>query len=153
MPGYWVMRTDSRNATPFLWKELKNGRLRQGWGYDATQNLELIRAALQKGEGLTDLQASCWRGNRRLLSSERDGIREKDIIIVPHLPKYGVWSIVRVVGPYRYEIPDTTGDHGHVVPVTHRQTPGQSVRTSRISPLTADHAEPTSPVEHQWPRR
>jgi hypothetical protein len=116
MPGCWVMRTD-RDQKEFLWHELKNGRLRQGWGYDATQDLGVILDAVQAGKPLTPDQTKCRRGNRRMLSSEPDGIQPDDIIVVPHLPEVGMWSIVRVVGPYRYEISESQGDYGHILPV------------------------------------
>ena len=116
MANYWVMRTDRRSA-PFIWAELKDGRLRQGWGYDPSQNLEVILAATRSEEKLTDEQASCWRRNRRLLSSELDGIQQKDIVIAPHLPNYGVWSIARVVGGYQFDIPESQGDYGHILTV------------------------------------
>lgn len=43
-----------------------------------------------------------------------------DIVVFQHLPRYGVWSIARVTGGYRYEIStqgnavDGAPDYGHV---------------------------------------
>ena len=43
-----------------------------------------------------------------------------DIVVFLHLPRYGVWSIARVTGGYRYEIStqgnavDGTPDYGHI---------------------------------------
>ena len=36
---YWGYRIDI-NYIDFFWKELEAGRLRQGWGYDDSQNLK-----------------------------------------------------------------------------------------------------------------
>lgn len=116
MAGYWVMRTD-RDASEFVWSELRQGRLRQGWGYDPAQNLEVILEMVRRGDKLSDAQARSWRGSRRLLDSEPDGIRIGDVIVTPHLPHYGEWSIARVTRPYRFDIPATHGDYGHIVPV------------------------------------
>jgi len=43
-----------------------------------------------------------------------------DIVVLLHLPRYGVWSVARVIGGYRYEIStrgnvvDGTPDYGHI---------------------------------------
>lgn len=117
MPRYWIMRVDHREAKNFLWNELKAGRLRQGWGYREDQNLDTIAARKKKGAALIDEQQDTWRGNRRMLGSEPDSIQKDDIVLVPHLPEDRHWSIARVVGPYRFEIPSAPKDYGHILPV------------------------------------
>lgn len=117
MRRYWIMRVDHREARTFLWRELKAGRLRQGWGYREEQNLETIAARKRKGAAITDEQQDAWRGNRRMLGSEPDSIQKGDIILVPHLPEDRHWSIARVRGPYRFEIPKKPKDYGHILPV------------------------------------
>ncbi|MDC0750004.1 restriction endonuclease [Polyangium mundeleinium] len=117
MPRYWVMRVDHRGAKDFLWNELKAGRLRQGWGYREDQNLETIAARKRKDAGITDEQQAAWRGNRRMLGAEPDSIQKGDVILVAHLPNDRHWSIVRVVGPYRFQIPKAPKDYGHILPV------------------------------------
>lgn len=117
MPRYWVMRVDHREARDFLWSELQDGRLRQGWGYHEDQNLETIATLKAKGKQLSDPQRDTWPGNRRMLGSEPDSIAEGDLLLVPHLPHYGRWSLVRVAGPYRFAIPAKLKDYGHILPV------------------------------------
>ncbi len=112
MPRYWVMRTDPNNRA-FLWDELNHGRLRQGWGYREDQDLRHIAPLVRDAQQLNDDQRLTWRGNRRLLDTEPDGIRANDIIVVPNLPAYGVWSLVRVTGRYDYQIPEGQNDYGH----------------------------------------
>src|ERR1700733_13914618 len=116
MARYWVMRTD-RNKIEFLSQELNEGRLRQGWGYSSEQDLNHIAATLSRGEKLTHDQRLSWRGNRRILSTQRDGIQMNDLIVLPHLPKLGHWSVVRVTDPYWFAIDAVKGDYGHVLPV------------------------------------
>jgi hypothetical protein len=116
MLRYWVMRVD-RDAKPFLWDELKAGRLRQGWGYEDDQDLEVIAKRKAKGAKLSDHQQDTWRGNRRMLASEDDSIQQGDIVLVPHLPEEQHWSVVRVVGPYSYDIAKKHDDYGHILPV------------------------------------
>jgi hypothetical protein len=97
---------------------LDAGRLRQGWGSKPEHDLRRLRRRLDASAKLTDEEAAVWR-NRRLLDTERDGLRPDDVVIVPNIPDQGRWAIVRVVGPYHYEPPEpgVRTDYGHVVPV------------------------------------
>jgi hypothetical protein len=45
---YWAIRTD-RNNRELLFHELGEGRLRQGWGYDPSQDLHLIQEEVARG--------------------------------------------------------------------------------------------------------
>ena len=122
MPRYWVMRTD-RSRKAELWREVEAGRLRQGWGWLPEQDLELIADLRRAGRPLGEAQYAAWRGNRRLLSTEPGEVRQGDVILLPHLPREGRWSVVRVAGRYRYEISNienavfNAGDYGHILPV------------------------------------
>lgn len=120
MTRHWVVRTD-KSKTDYIWSELKAGRLRQGWGYQNDQDLRLLSQLRRDGQPLSQPQIDSWRGNRRLLSTEPDGVQIGDVIITPHVPKHGVWSLVRVAGEYRWEgsgeSNGTFPDYGHVLPV------------------------------------
>lgn len=76
MPRYFVVRTDKRRAA-FIRKELEAGRLRQGWGWQPEQDIRLIRRKLDEGGSLTAEETAAWR-NRRLLDTERDGLKLGD---------------------------------------------------------------------------
>jgi hypothetical protein len=121
MTRYWVVRTD-KAKTEYVAGELAQRRLRQGWGWTDEQDLRTIAADSQVGKALTDAQKSTWRGNRRLLDSEPDGVRPGDLVLLPHQPSHGSWSLVRVSGPYRWEHPTELNsydmpDYGHILPV------------------------------------
>lgn len=119
MTRYWALRTDQQRRA-FFWRELQAGRLRQGWGTTPDLNLENLAAIRQRGGRLEGMQAEAWRGNRRLLPSEPDGMQVGDIVVFLHLPEYGRWSIARITGGYRYQISsepnavDGTPDYGHI---------------------------------------
>jgi hypothetical protein len=120
MTRYWIVRTD-KAKTEYVAGELAQGRLRQGWGWADEQDLHVI-AAQPAGKPLTDAQKSTWRGNRRLLDSEPDGVCQGDIVLLPHQPSHGSWSLVRVSGPYRWDHPTELNsydmpDYGHILPV------------------------------------
>jgi hypothetical protein len=121
MTRYWVVRTD-KAKTEYVAGELAQGRLRQGWGWTDEQDLRAISANSQAGKALTDAQKSTWRGNRRLLDSEPDGVRLGDLVLLPHQPSHGSWSLGRVSGPYRWEHPTELNsydmpDYGHILPI------------------------------------
>jgi len=124
----WVVRTDKANRSLLL-SELNAGRLRQGWGYDPSQDLRLIQAKTSQGakssDRLTDLQRQALP-NLRMLSTSDGGVRTGDWILVPNLPEMGSFLIVEVIGDYRYEmfelsatedVNDLGRDYGHILPV------------------------------------
>jgi hypothetical protein len=116
--GYWVMRT-SPWERPYIWSEAQAGRLRQGWGVEAEQDLEVIAVALRRGDRLTGLQQEARRA-LRMLASWDNGIRFGDVVVAPNLPEYGRLSVFRVSGSYDWapEQPRRFGERfGHVLPV------------------------------------
>jgi hypothetical protein len=119
MTRYWALRTD-QSRREFMWCELREGRLRQGWGYRADQDLELLARLRHGANRLGDHQRDAWRGNRRLLPTEPGAMQVGDLVMFLHLPRYGTWSIARVTGGYRYEISDMPNavdgspDYGHI---------------------------------------
>ena len=116
---YWAMRTDQARRD-FIWRELQAGRLRQGWGIGPSDNLEHLQHVRRAGGAFDDFQKDVWRGNRRLLPSEPGAMHTGDIVILPHLPRHGLWSIARVTGGYRHEVSsepnawDGRPDYGHI---------------------------------------
>jgi hypothetical protein len=115
--GYWVMRT-SPWERPYIWAEAQRGRLRQGWGWDETQNLEVIAEAVRDGFPLNELQQLAWRA-RKMRTTAPDGMRLGDVIVAPNLPEWGRLSVFRITGSYRWE-PREIGvldRFGHVLPV------------------------------------
>jgi len=115
MTRYWAMRTYCE-IPDYFFKELKQGRMRQGWGWLQEQDLRKIRQLVQQEEQLAPDQKDAWKG-RRLLESEPDGMQIGDIVILPNLPKAGYWSIVKVTGNYYFEIDAEQKDFGHIRPV------------------------------------
>lgn len=112
--SYWVMRTD-RTKIPYIYSELREGRLRQGWGNLEDLDLRDIKELASDRQSLSEEQRQAWRRNRRLLAEEPDGIAEGDIVLLPHLPEVGLWSVAKVQSnQYRYEISSELNDYGHI---------------------------------------
>jgi hypothetical protein len=122
MSRYWALRTDQARR-PFFWRELKAGRLRQGWGYRPELDLENLARIRSRGGKLDPYQQAAWRGNHLLLPTEPGAMQVGDLVVFVHLPNYGTWSIGRVTGGYHYEISaepnavDGTPDYGHIRPI------------------------------------
>lgn len=125
---HWAVRTDRYNK-PLLYQELNAGRLRQGWGYEGSQDLRLIQAEISKGgvwqERLTKEQNDA-RPNLRMLSESNDSIQLGDWLLLPNLPEDGNFLFAEVSGQYYYQplaltkdcdVNNLGQDYGHVLPV------------------------------------
>lgn len=136
----WAMRTsrDSRAHRDFIFSELLEGRLRQGWGWLPEQNLASVAARYADPAvgyaGLTDEEKMAWAHWRFLGEASHapeDAIRIGDTVLVPNVPENGVFTLCRVTGPYSYDVPDAIGDLGHIRPVE-VLTPGGVAYTSDL---------------------
>lgn len=117
------MRTDGDNRELIL-DELRQGRLRQGWGHHDDQDLNLLAKKYQSGEAFSARERSAWR-NRAMLGRS-SGIHIGDIILLPNLPSRSEFLLVEVTGPYRFEPLRLAGktdvnhlgqDYGHILEV------------------------------------
>ncbi len=119
VPGrrYWVMRT-SPGRRELIWAEAAKGNLRQGWGWDDSQDLEVIAELIRVGKPLSDEQQLARR-SLRMRTAEPDGVHVGDLILAPHLPAWGRLSVFRVAGSYRWDRLDLgiEDGFGHVLPV------------------------------------
>jgi hypothetical protein len=156
---YLTFRTD-RTQREFIFREIDQGRLRQGWGWKPEHDLRVLERVVSSRKQLTDDEARVWR-NRRMLDTLPDGMKRGDVIVVPNLPDVGRWVVVRVNGaPYTFAPAVARGrdgaDYGHIVGVDAVRTPAGKMgvvdpdnahveaalraslrRTSRISSIDA----------------
>lgn len=109
MPNYWGYRIDT-DAREYFYKEILNDRLRQGWGYDKSQDLKL-------GDK-TDQSA---RRNFPIFNKVKKG----DILLVPRIEAWDEVAIVEAVEDfntgYDFNIDPLIGDYGHIFPVKLRK--------------------------------
>ena len=103
--NYWGYRIDVKNPD-FFFKELEQGRLRQGWGYAENQKLPETEDS----------------GARKNLSMY-EKVKKGDILLIPRLPDWGSVAIAEAVEDwndkekgYRFEIDDEKKDFGHIFP-------------------------------------
>ena len=101
--NYWCYRIDT-SRIKFFTKELNEGRLRQGWGWDEAQDLRDFK--LDEGAGR----------NRPMFNKVKKG----DILLIPQLPNWGEVALVEATEDwnkgYVFEIDQTLGDYGHIFP-------------------------------------
>lgn len=128
-PRVMVIRTADEEKEWIL-KELKAGRLRQGWGLEGSQLaedgspipaeswVERYTAAVRKH---WDQKASTRDSAKRYrILSGMLNLREGDLVVVPKMPAPGEFAIVRVAGRYTFQrehFKTKTNDFGHVIPV------------------------------------
>ena len=100
--NYWGYRIDVKNQD-FFFKELQQGRLRQGWGYAENQKLPETKDS----------------GARKNLSMH-DKVKKGDILLIPRLPDWGSVAIAEAAEDwkegYKFEIDDEKKDYGHIFP-------------------------------------
>jgi hypothetical protein len=101
--NYWCYRIDTSRSSYFM-KELQQGRLRQGWGWDVLQDLRNLKLD---------------QGAKRNLSMFRK-VKKGDILLIPRLPFSDDVALVRATEDwdkgYQFEIDEELKDYGHIFP-------------------------------------
>ena len=101
--NYWGYRICSEESS-FFYKELKEGRLRQGWGYNAGQ----------------DLRNMTFDGGAKYNLRMYNEVKKGDILLIPRIPSWEDVSIVEATEDwslgYHYDIPIEYEDYGHIFP-------------------------------------
>ena len=116
MVNCWAMRTsrDSEEHRRFLLDELTEGRLRQGWGWDESQDLRRLEALWASGDTLSDAQNEAGRHWRMGNGPGENYMQIGDLVTVLNVPSDGLFTICRITGEYEYKIAELFGDFGHV---------------------------------------
>lgn len=119
MPNCWAMRTsrEEEGHRTFLLREMREGRLRQGWGYDESQDLRCIEDLRAQGGDLTEIQKRTARHWRMGNGQGDDYMQVDDLVAVLNVPEDGLFTICRIAGDYYFEIAEEFEDFGHVRPV------------------------------------
>lgn len=118
-PSYWAMRVD-RTRPDFFMKEIRQGRLRQGWGYVADQDLREVEKIWNWRKGgdrsqLSSTQEETVRHFAFLGRPEPGMMRAGDIVLVLNLPEHGRFVLCRLTSDhYDYQITPEFGDYGHI---------------------------------------
>lgn len=120
-PCNWfaVFRTDENCG--WLYTELTEGRLRQGWGVPGLGLRTAGGGEVSKAEWADAYRAHTDWGNpsrmRFAILSRMIEMHEGDIVVVPKMPQWNQFTVARVSGEYLFEPDGDHGDFGHIVPV------------------------------------
>lgn len=103
--NYWGYRIDVKYRN-YFYKELQNSRLRQGWGWNESQDLSLGN----------DFDSGA-RKNLPIYNKVKKG----DILLVPRIEAWDEVVIVEATDDfnkgYLFSIDENLGDYGHIFPV------------------------------------
>ena len=121
---YWAFRTYKEHPKT-IYDEIQKNRLRQGWGYDQEQDLRKIDTIRKFNEEwkkkLSDPQKEALKNLVMLADPTEYRMQIGDIILVPNMPEWGHFCLVRITGEYYFdmmELPKGDGkDIGHILPV------------------------------------
>ena len=115
---FTVFRTAENDG--WLYRELTEGRLRQGWGAsglglmnaDGPVDKTHWEAAHRRLPGKGNPTPKRFAILRRMLDMERGSIA-----VVPKMPEWNQLTIALVSGDYRFEVDDDRDELGHIAPV------------------------------------
>ena len=93
--AYWAMRTD-KNYPHLFMKELQKGNLRQGWGYEASQDLNRVWA-LRQSKGVLDPDQAATLRHLPMLGHGYGTMQKDDIVLLPNLPDPATFSLCRLL--------------------------------------------------------
>ena len=106
--NYWGYRIDT-NKRGYFFDEIKQGRLRQGWGYKRTHDL--------KG----DIVDEVAKRNYPIFNKVKKG----DVLLIPRIESWDEIVIVRATEDfnegYKFMLDEKVGDYGHVFPVKYEK--------------------------------
>ena len=106
----------------WLYGEIRQGRLRQGWG---THGLALMLSGgkqVKKKEWEAAYREAGWgelgsRSMRYAILSRMLKLDANSIVVVPKMPKRNQFTIARVCDRYFFEVANGHDDFGHIIPV------------------------------------
>jgi hypothetical protein len=121
-----VIRTSEKDKD-WVWNELKNGRLRQGWGITGLQfeeNGELVPYQIWE-KRYKDSSREIWKHEPkpdeplkryRILRTMTD-LDKRCLVVVPKMPTNSEFVIAEISGRYWFDQERGPKDFGHVIPV------------------------------------
>ncbi len=119
-PDFFTVFRISEEEKGWIFKEITQGRLRQGWG---ANGFGLV------SEDGTPVDKHQWEETYRKVWGEAPSpkrfailrrmleLNKGDIVVVPKMPKWNEFTIARVSGRYSFDMTTGKEDFGHIVPV------------------------------------
>lgn len=127
-PNCFVFRTSDDE---FVQEELRDGRLRQGWGPNGTSLLEV-----RTREAWNQAYRAAWceepSPRRHGILSRMLDMQAGDVVLCPKAPAYGQFTIARVSEPYRFEVAEDIDDFGHIITVESQRVVSNSYNADSV---------------------
>ena len=120
MPGWFtIFRTDEEERV-WLHNELRQGRLRQGWGGPGFGLKTADGRRVEKTQWEATFKAE-WKEDpspkRFAILTQMLDMEPGSAVVIPKMPEWDQFTIARVSGDYRFELGQDWDDYGHIVPV------------------------------------
>jgi hypothetical protein len=106
----WFWNIDLNNQEYFA-NQLKEGKLRQGWGNASKLNLKKLKDKPNAEQD--EEEKNTWERCKAML----EDINLDDLIVVKNVPDRSHFTLVKVVGKYDFKIDKGKEDFGHFLPV------------------------------------
>ncbi len=123
-PDFFTVFRTSEGQKEWIFREITQGRLRQGWGANGFHLVseDGIRVEKHQWEAtFCEVWGKPPSPRRFSILSYMLELEEGDIVVVPKMPEWNQFTIARVSGGYSFEMAAEMaadgGDYGHIVPV------------------------------------
>ncbi|MCY4305535.1 MAG: restriction endonuclease [Aestuariivita sp.] len=114
---FTVFRTDDDE---WIFREITQGRLRQGWGADGLSLISRTGTPVDKLRW-EKKYLEVWReqpsSQRFAILSRMLDLKKEDIVVIPKMPEWNEFTIARVSGKYHFEVDTDRKDFGHIIPI------------------------------------
>lgn len=120
MPKWFTIFRTDEDESVWLYDELRQGRLRQGWGGPgfALKTVDGRRVEKTQWEAIYEEE---WKKapslKRFAILTQMLDMQPGSVVVVPKMPEGGQFTIARVSGNYRFELGQGWKDYGHIVSV------------------------------------
>lgn len=117
----WFTIFRTNEGDEWLYEELLQGRLRQGWGAPGYNLITPSGKPVEKVDWEESYRRRSGWGDpspmRFAILNRMLDLDDGDYIIMPKMPTWDQFTVARVRGSYRFEIAEGRDDFGHIVPV------------------------------------
>ncbi len=121
----WIWNVSKTNKNYFMEQLKINQVIGQECGYNKRINLHYLNAKSRKN--LIGEEWYIWDSCKMMLTD----IKKNDLVIIKNIPNYDYFTIVKVVGKYKFQMIHKNGNLNHFLPV---EILGEFYKYSKIVP-------------------
>ncbi|MDM8567959.1 hypothetical protein QUF50_00295 [Thiotrichales bacterium HSG1] len=121
----WIWNISTINKENFIKRLKVEQLLGQECGYNKRINLHYLK--IKKRENLVKEEWYTWDSCKFMIN----GIKENDLIVIKNIPNYDYFTIVKVVGNYKFKLFPEKSNLNHFLPI---EMVGEFYKYSKIVP-------------------